>query len=519
MEPIDSEPEPLPEPGVDEPPITKEPILRGKSRSAKDSILKKLPKPAPKSVAAMRGPRSSGKLFEARPKAPPPRVRVPSAVPTTGLLLLSLLAFILIGGSAALFLFSQVPGYKSNVAVTQPTRLDWTFVEGRRSLDKPRAEHSMYDPNRGGFELYIPPPRPDAAEPAPPLPAVVFLSGDRKAAGWSSWREVCINHGVAYVSPHNAGDDRPIWERARATLDALDQVRREHKLDPERTYIVGQGGGARVACKIAFALPELFGGVVGIGGGALPRDELWLRQRMVDRLSVGWVIGGRDPSLPEVERLLTPLYTQLKVRTHTWSLPNLARSMPPTSTLDEVYLWLDDKEAIAQRRQLAAAYGAASMPPDAGWTQAEWAQKLLEEAQLRVSKPETYTVGTAQLGGIAERWEGLAEANAAQRLYQELLQKDKQTLVNEIKVRHLQDLAIARALTAYLTGPLDFNDMVRNGWQFERFQLWHGEAADLWNRIIANRPGEAEENEAAAALERLRAARALGAESGAAPKP
>src|SRR6266699_649079 len=54
-------------------------------------------------------------------------------------------------------------------------------------------------------------------------------------------------------------DFDPLGQRVRIVLDVLDQVRRDYRVDPDRTYLSGFSGGGRVACTIAFALPEYFG--------------------------------------------------------------------------------------------------------------------------------------------------------------------------------------------------------------------------------------------------------------------
>ena len=41
----------------------------------------------------------------------------------------------------------------------------------------------------------------------------------------------------------------------------------------------GFSGGGRVACNIAFSLPEYFGGVIPIGSAGELRPENWLRKR------------------------------------------------------------------------------------------------------------------------------------------------------------------------------------------------------------------------------------------------
>ena len=60
--------------------------------------------------------------------------------------------------------------------------------------------------------------------------------------------------GIAYVAVRGAGNNVPPPQRVRIVLDCLDELRRNVPIDPDRTYISGFSGGARIACGIGFAL-------------------------------------------------------------------------------------------------------------------------------------------------------------------------------------------------------------------------------------------------------------------------
>lgn len=491
--PLEVDP-PAPEGSPEEsPPPAKESIL-SKGRSAKDSILKKLP--------SRGGPRSRPR-FDPNKREPAARSR-PAAqggLPKGVLFVACLGAFLLVGGSVAFFVMNQVPGYRSGLAVTAATRLDWTVVDGKKSLTETPTLMAMYESKNQRYDLYV----PADLDPAVPAPVVLFISHEARPAGWGAWQNVCVKEKAIFAAPHGAGDERSFPERVRIALDVLDEVRRSQKTDPDRTYIVGFASGGRVASRIAFALPELFGGVVGFSGADLLRDEPWLRQRVSDRLSVAWTYGQAtdptrlDPAKPEVERLFKPFFDKLKVRCNASPQENQGKSMPAEDVVEAIFKWLDEPAAREHRGEFAKKYPASRMPGDVAWTRAEAAKALFDEAKDRVAPAnwgtDTFFTGAAELKGVDQRWEDLPVAKMAERQYQELYQQDssKPWLMEDFRRRRTQDLALARALTDFLMKtPEEALDLSRSAANWERHQGQFDKAIALWQLII-NQGGDPEE--------------------------
>ena len=144
-------------------------------------------------------------------------------------------------------------GYQSKVAVTAPTRLDWTFALANQSLADPPADWLKdYDSTKQTYELYVPLKR-DAKKP---LPLILFVSPGNDPMGWKHFEPVCKNLGFLFAGLREAGNDCPPKRRVRILFDVLDDVRRHYPTDSDRTYVVGFSGGGRIACAVAFALPE-----------------------------------------------------------------------------------------------------------------------------------------------------------------------------------------------------------------------------------------------------------------------
>ena len=233
--------------------------------------------------------------------------------------------------------------------VALPTRLDWAFAVqgfGPGSDKLPPG----YDSTKQRYQLFV--PRQYKAGVAWPL--VLFISAGDQPAGWEVWQKLCDQEGVFFCAPFAAGNSVATGQRTRIILDALDDVRRAFRIDPDQTYLTGFSGGARMSCAIAFGLPEYFGGVVPLCGTNPVAGPTYLRHRLEDRLSVAFVTGEKDFNRKENEEYMGPWLKELGIRSKLWVVPKLGHAVPSADVLREAYAWL--KEDLPRRRADAKAH-------------------------------------------------------------------------------------------------------------------------------------------------------------------
>ena len=357
-------------------------------------------------------------------------------------------------------------GYRAKQRVAGPTRLDWTFPVARRSIgDLPDGYLPDYKSKAQSYELFV----PTRYNKRRKYPAVIFVSPSPKAMGFQFWNQTCRKNEILFAGPHRAGNRCPASKRFRIVLDVLDDLIREYNIDPDRTYIVGFSGGARIACLIAFSLPEHFGGVIPIcAGHQLPRES-WLRQRVIDRISVVNITGKTDFSRSEVERRHHPLFAAMGIRSQLRVI-EMGHEMPNSAVLNRAYRWLE--EGVEQRRQLAERYPASRIN-DAP-SREEWATRLLDEAQLRLTDPQTLHSGLMQLKGIRARWEDLPQAVEAQAIHDDYASEIERPWEEEEAAESRQYLiARARAMDNYASGPFAKRVQYVKGSMLEyAIQLW-----------------------------------------------
>jgi hypothetical protein len=371
-------------------------------------------------------------------------------------------------------------GYSAKVSVSGPTRLDWTFVSSNRSLAEPPADMlgKDFDSTKQSYELFVP-ARKDAKTP---VPAIVFVSAGDEPAGWKAFESLCKEKGFVFVGVRGAGNNVPGPKRVRIVLDCLDDVRRQIPLDPDRTYVSGFSGGARIACAVGFALPEHFGGVLPLCAGGDLRDEQWLRFRAADRLSAALITGETDFNRGEVERWKGPMWKELGVRTKVWTQPKLGHGMPSAATLAEAVAWLD--EGAGARAALAKKFPASRATPDAELSRAEAAKALLKEGEELLAARATQYRGLMLVKGASERWPDTDAGKAARKLLESYeAKKEKPWEAEDIAELRKQFVAEARALGDYaLNG-------IPTGSPYEKQRpAMARRAIELWSALVADTP-------------------------------
>jgi pimeloyl-ACP methyl ester carboxylesterase len=147
------------------------------------------------------------------------------------------------------------------------------------------------------FTLYAPPHMPAQGYGVlvfvPPWPEAVLPEG---------WADVLDRYGVIFVTAARSGNDAsPLGRREPLALIAATEIMRRYKVDPERVYIGGFSGGARIAMRLALGYPDLFRGAfldagsdpIGDAVTPLPPRDLFWRFQTSTRLV--YVTGDEDP--------------------------------------------------------------------------------------------------------------------------------------------------------------------------------------------------------------------------------
>lgn len=383
------------------------------------------------------------------------------------------------------------PGLHAGLQVHAATRLDWVFTLANQSPAQPPAWLADYDSTRQTYDLYV----PKGLKPKQSSGLILFISASDRPAGLEACRAVCDAKGLLFVSPHRAGNSTNMRERIRIVLDVLDDLRRRFNVDPDRTYLAGFSGGGRVACQIAFALPEYFGGVIPICAAGELREEAWLRQRAIERLSVAHLTGETDFNRGEVERFRGAMLADVGLRSKVWVVPKLGHAIPAASNLTEAVTWLD--AAAKDRKAFSEKYPASRAAVADAPSRDEQAAALFAEGESRLQDKATLYSGLMQLKGVMERWPDLPAAKRArERLLAQENSPDQSWQQEDIAQQRKFLIARARGLTSYASGPIDKQYLA------QRPQMAQA-ALELWKLVIEDGQDAAAVSEAKRRLPEL----------------
>jgi PDZ domain len=311
-------------------------------------------------------------------------------------------------------------GFQDKVQISAPTRLDWKFAASAFGAEGARVP-ADYDSRQQHYQLFV----PRDYDPAKNWPLVVFISPGDDPLGWRHWQKTCEKPGALFCAPYAAGNSCPVGQRTRIVLDMLDDVRRTYHIDPDRTYLTGLSGGGRMACTIAFALPEHFGGVAPLcGTNPLPRLDA-VRHRVQDRLSVAFVTGESDFNRKENEVFMAPIFADLSIRSKLWVVPKMGHSIPSSEVLSEVYAWLEAD--LKHRREDARAHPGLTLPPGETPTPEKVAARQTEEAEAELKKDGHAWRGVALLRAVVERWPNTDAGDRARKLLKDVVNDEAKT--------------------------------------------------------------------------------------------
>jgi len=113
------------------------------------------------------------------------------------------------------------------------------------------------------FELSV----PASYDPTKPAGLVVFITGGGQSGKIrGQWKPVLEKHNLIWAGPNGAGNQTDVAYRLTLALEAARVVQQDYALDPDRIYISGFSGGARMASQLGIMCPDIFSGGLYFAG-------------------------------------------------------------------------------------------------------------------------------------------------------------------------------------------------------------------------------------------------------------
>jgi len=136
-----------------------------------------------------------------------------------------------------------------------------TSFERERLRPSRPNQHVVYslDPSTEKFFVHV----PTSYSRQSRFGLVVFVdAADRVDAVPAGWATVLDARNLLFIAPENAGNDQYAERRlGLGVLSALEMIK-HYQIDPDRVYVSGFSGGARMAGLLGFLQPDVFRGTI-----------------------------------------------------------------------------------------------------------------------------------------------------------------------------------------------------------------------------------------------------------------
>jgi predicted esterase len=249
---------------------------------------------------------------------------------------------------------------------------------------------------------------PKGYSPSVPAGVLVWIDGDRVLGLREELFEALDAFNIVGVTPENAGNDRPLSDRAQLAFDALESVRSRVLIDQRRVYIGGISGGGRVASMLALAFPDTFSAclsVVGVNscynvrlpdGKQVQRSSGIPNSRVLGLLEgykIAAITGSEDFNRPEI-LARAESFKKIKVNCKVFDCAGMGHQMPKSKDVKDAIDWFDllaRQTATESQKNLGREWKAALAKMSAGQElSAVQRSELFAGVRGRLSCPEMW---------------------------------------------------------------------------------------------------------------------------------
>jgi hypothetical protein len=82
----------------------------------------------------------------------------------------------------------------------------------------------------------------------------------------AGWEPVLARRKLIFVSAIDSGNERNLFDRCRLAVDAVHNMKKRFRIDPDRIYVSGLSGGGRTASMLGVAYADVFTGAFPMVG-------------------------------------------------------------------------------------------------------------------------------------------------------------------------------------------------------------------------------------------------------------
>jgi predicted esterase len=219
-------------------------------------------------------------------------------------------------------------------------------LRGELPKDLPQGPLFDYDLQleREQFYLYVPPNYHGRQS----FGLIAFVNAADQMAVPNDWKKVLANRKLLYIAPQNVGNNQPVPRRTLAAVVAIRKMSELYKIDPQRVYITGHSGGAKVACIVAYSQPDLIQGVIPMCGFLFPQpgqqDKKTL-EKVKSQVGFAVITGPRDFNHQGLVTFYNERLVPEKYQAKLFDVPGMGHQIAPGQVLNIALTWLESRNA------------------------------------------------------------------------------------------------------------------------------------------------------------------------------
>jgi predicted esterase len=168
----------------------------------------------------------------------------------------------------SLLLITTLTVANDTVVSTGSFRITGTLTEITGEASARAAEVAIPIDERISWEVFV----PESYSPDNPPGLLVYISPAPSGKILYKWKPVLNDQNLIWIAANNSGNKVPVARRAIFAVTAVEAIKKNYSIDPERVYLSGFSGGGKTAGMVAPGATDLFKGAIYIGGGEFWKD-------------------------------------------------------------------------------------------------------------------------------------------------------------------------------------------------------------------------------------------------------
>jgi hypothetical protein len=172
----------------------------------------------------------------------------------------------------SLFVIGAYAG--NNETETGSFRISGTLTEIAGEASARAAEVAIPLDEKISWEVFV----PENYSPENPPGLLVYISPSSGGRMLRKWKPVLSDENLIWIAANKSGNTVAVARRAIFAVTAVEAIKKNYSIDPERVYLSGFSGGGKTAGMIAPGATDLFKGAIYICGAEFwknhPHDPL-----------------------------------------------------------------------------------------------------------------------------------------------------------------------------------------------------------------------------------------------------